>query len=132
MRLLPRPRPSLDDAPDEEEAVLVEVVGSPSTARLLAAACPPGWRVVATGTPTYHPCVDYVVLVAPGPGRVREVARRGGGAELVVLLDRRAPVAEVVEALDAGATACLRDPPAALVAGHLIASRRRRTGRRTD
>jgi hypothetical protein len=131
MRLLRRPRPSADPAPDPE-AVLVEVVGSRSTARLLSAACPPGWRVAATDAPTHHPCVDYVVLVAPTAARVQEVAARCRGAEFAVLLDRHAPAAEIVEALDAGATACLRDAPAELVAGHLVACRRRRAGPRSS
>jgi hypothetical protein len=131
MRLLPRPRPSAETGPDPE-AVLVEVVGSPATARLLAAACPPGWRVAATDVPTHHPCVDFVVLVVPSAARVREVAARCRGAEFAVLLDRRAPAAEIVEALDAGATACLRDAPAGLVAGHLVACRRRRAGTRSN
>lgn len=146
MRLLPVPRPAADDVtsvpaprdagPTEEgaatdgEPVLVEVVGSRSTARLLAAACPPGWRVAPTDAPTHHPCVDLVVLVAPSPARLVEVTGAYRGVDVAVLLDRRAPTEDVVAALEAGATTCLCDAPAELVAQHLVAVRRRRGRRR--
>lgn len=116
----PRDPRLVDDAP-----ATVEVVASRSTARMLGEVAPACWRVVATDRPSHHACVDFVVLVDPDPGEVVDVVARQPGAEVVVLLDRHAPTERLVAMLDAGVSVCLREGPARLVAGHMVARRRR-------
>jgi hypothetical protein len=115
----------VDDAP-----ATVEVVASRSTARLLGAVAPETWRVVATDRPSYHPCVDFVVLVEPDPAVVADLIARQPGTEVVVLLARNAPTERIVTMLDAGVSICLRESPARLVAGHMLARRLRGGPRR--
>jgi hypothetical protein len=115
------PDPRLDD----DAPATVEVVASRSTARLLGAVAPTMWRIVATDRPSHHPCVDFVVLLEPDPAVVAEIVERQPGAEVVVLLPRHAPTAQLVALLDAGVSICLRESPARLVAGHMLARRRR-------
>ncbi len=91
---------------------------------------PATWRVVATDRPSHHPCVDFVVLLEPDPAVVAEIVERQPGAEVVVLLPRNAPTAQLVAMLDAGVSICLRESPARLVAGHMLARRRRGGPRR--
>ncbi|MDL5157851.1 hypothetical protein [Actinomycetospora termitidis] len=122
--VVPTPDPRLvDDAP-----ATVEVVASRSTARLLTDVAPTSWRIVATDRPSHHPCVDFVVLVDPEPEQVVDVLDRQPGAEVVVLLGRHAPTDRLVAMLDAGVSICLRESPARLVAGHMVARRRRGHG----
>ncbi|MEJ2867059.1 hypothetical protein WCD74_04735 [Actinomycetospora sp. OC33-EN08] len=114
----PDPR-LVDDAP-----ATVEVVASRATARLLADAVPAGWHVMAGERPSHRPGIDFVVLVDPDPDLASDALERGG-AEVVVLLGRHAPTARLVALLDAGVSICLRESPARLVAGHMVARRRR-------
>jgi hypothetical protein len=125
----PLPVPPDDHLVDDDPAT-VEVVASRSTARLLEAVAPRTWRVVATDRPSHHPCVDFVVFVEPDPAVVVEVIERQPGAEVVVLLARNAPTERIVAMLDAGVSICLRESPARLVAGHMVARRRRGGPRR--
>ncbi len=115
----------VDDTP-----ATVEVVASRSTARLLETVAPPSWRIVATERPSHHPCVDFVVLLDPDPAVVVDLIERQPGAEVVVLLGRNAPTTRLVAMLDAGVSICLRESPARLVAGHMLARRRRGGPRR--
>ncbi|WP_018333020.1 hypothetical protein [Actinomycetospora chiangmaiensis] len=117
--------PASDDRLVDDAPATVEVVASRSTARLLGEVTPPTWRVVATDRPSHHPCVDFVVLVEPDPAVVEDVIARQPGAEVVVLLARHAPTERLVAMLDAGVSICLRESPARLVAGHMVARRRR-------
>jgi hypothetical protein len=110
---------------DDDAPATVEVVASRSTARLLESVVPSTWRIVATDRPSYHPCVDFVVLLGPDAAVVSEIVERRPGAEVVVLLPRHAPTAQLVALLDAGVSICLRESPARLVAGHMLARRRR-------
>jgi hypothetical protein len=110
---------------DDDAPATVEVVASRSTARLLESVVPATWRIVATDRPSHHPCVDFVVLLGPDPAVVAEIVERRPGAEVVVLLPRHAPTAQLVALLDAGVSICLRESPARLVAGHMLARRRR-------
>jgi hypothetical protein len=125
----PLPVPPDDRLVDDDPAT-VEVVASRSTARLLEAVAPRTWRVVPTDRPSHHPCVDFVVFVEPDPAVVVEVIERQPGAEVVVLLARNAPTERIVAMLDAGVSICLRESPARLVAGHMVARRRRGGPRR--
>ncbi|MFC5065256.1 hypothetical protein [Actinomycetospora atypica] len=130
---VPRPRSgsggSGEQAPDarlvDDAPATVEVVASRSIARMLADVVPTSWRVVGTDRPSHHPCVDFVVLVDPDPALVADVLERQPGAEAVVLLPRTAPTGRIVTMLDAGVSICLRESPARLVAGHMVARRRR-------
>jgi hypothetical protein len=125
----PLPVPTADRAADgrldDDAPATVEVVASRSTARLLESVVPATWRIVATDRPSLHPCVDFVVLLGPDPAVVAEIVERQPGAEVVVLLPRHAPTAHLVALLDAGVSICLRESPARLVAGHMLARRRR-------
>ena len=125
----PLPVPPDERLVDEDPAT-VEVVGSRSTARMLEAVAPRTWRVVATQRPSHHPCVDFVVFHEPDPALVVDVIERQPGAEVVVLLARNAPTERIVAMLDAGVSICLRESPARLVAGHMLARRRRGGPRR--
>lgn len=127
---LPVPPPPPEDRLLDDDPATVEVVASRSTARLLEAVAPRTWRVVATDRPSHHPCVDFVVLLDPDPAVVVEVIDRQPGAEVVVLLARNAPTERIVAMLDAGVSICLRESPARLVAGHMVARRRRGGPRR--
>ena len=120
----------VDSRLDDDAPATVEVVASRSTARLLEAVAPATWRVVATDRPSHHPCVDFVVLLEPAPAVVAEIVERQPGAEVVVLLPRNATTAQLVAMLDAGVSICLRESPARLVAGHMLARRRRGGPRR--
>jgi hypothetical protein len=131
----PLPAPPVVDRPTEERLdddapATVEVVASRSTARLLEAVAPRTWRIVATDRPSYHPGVDFVVLLAPDPALVADLIERRPGAEVVVLLPRQAPTEQLVAMLDLGVSICLRESPARLVAGHMLARRRRGGPRR--
>lgn len=133
--VVPRPRsceggageaaPTTDPRLVDDAPATVEVVASRSTARMLTDVVPTSWRVAATDRPSHHPCVDFVVLVDPDPALVADVLERQPGAEVVVLLGRTAPTVRVVTMLDAGVSICLRESPARLVAGHMVARRRR-------
>ena len=107
------------------EVVTVEVVGSRVLARLLEAAVAPGWRVVATAAPSHHPCVDLTVLVRPTPPQLTRVLARQRGVAVVAVLDPTAPIGQIVELLDAGASACVREGPVRLLVAHLEACLRR-------
>lgn len=113
------------DAGVTAEVVTVEVVGSRALARLLEAAVAPGWRVVATAAPSHHPCVDLTVLVRPTPPSLAQVLARQRGVAVVAVLDPAAPIRQIVELLDAGASACVREGPVRLLVAHLEACLRR-------
>jgi hypothetical protein len=119
-----------EDRLEDDAPATVEVVASRSTARLLESVAPSTWRIVATEAPSHHPCVDFVVLLEPDPAVVADLIERQPGAEVVVLLGRNAPTAQLVAMLDAGVSICLRESPARLVAGHMLARRRRGGPRR--
>jgi hypothetical protein len=128
---VPAPAARPDDARlVDDDPATVEVVASRSTARLLETVAPRTWRIVATDRPSHHPCVDFVVFVEPAPALVVDVIERQPGAEVVVLLARNAPTKRIVAMLDAGVSICLRESPARLVAGHMVARRRRGGPRR--
>ena len=118
-------RRDVDPRLDDDAPATVEVVASRSTARLLGAVTPATWRIVATDRPSHHPCVDFVVLLEPDPTVVAGIVERRPGTEVVVLLPRDAPTAQLVALLDAGVSICLRESPVRLVAGHMLARRRR-------
>ena len=118
-------RRDADPRLDDDAPATVEVVASRSTARLLGAVAPATWRIVATDRPSHHPCVDFVVLLEPDPAVVAGIVERQPGVEVVALLPRNAPTAQLVALLDAGVSICLRESPARLVAGHMLARRRR-------
>ncbi|PVZ08169.1 hypothetical protein [Actinomycetospora cinnamomea] len=61
-----------------------------------------------------------MVLWNAGGGRVLAARRRRPRSDVVVLIDRQAAPSLVVEAMDAGAAACIREPAAALVTGYLL------------
>jgi hypothetical protein len=125
----PLPVPPEERLVDEDPAT-VEVVASRSTARMLEEVAPRTWRIVATERPSHHPCVDFVVFHEPDAALVVDAIERQPGAEVVVLLARTAPTERIVAMLDAGVSICLRESPARLVAGHMLARRRRGGPRR--
>lgn len=69
---------------------------------------------------------DLVLLVRPTINEVaamdRQLAHR---PQLVVLLDEESPAATIAAVLGAGADVCVRASSTAVLAGHLVACRRR-------
>jgi hypothetical protein len=91
---------------------------------------PSSWTVTpAAGVAAAGPD-DLALLVYPTPAQVAAANRAlGGGARLVVLIEAAATADHVAEVLEAGADTCVRAGSTPVLAGHLIACRRRVTGR---
>jgi hypothetical protein len=105
---------------------VVAVLGPAARVAGLAAHLPSGWSVrAAAGLDDVSP--DELVLFT-GPA-VRDIApaRRllPGRTQLVALVDDTAPGETVAAVLTAGADACVRGGQPAILAGHLVACRRR-------
>lgn len=91
---------------------------------------PSGWTVTpAAGAAATAPD-DLALLVYPTAAEVQAAHRAlGGGTRLVVLIESTATAERVAEVLEAGADTCVRAGSAAVLAGHLVACRRRVAGR---
>lgn len=91
---------------------------------------PSSWTVTpAAGVAAAGPD-DLALLVYPTAAEVRAAHRAlGGGARLVVLIEAAATADRVAEVLEAGADTCVRAGSAPVLAGHLVACRRRAAGR---
>jgi hypothetical protein len=103
----------------------VVLVGLVGTLRSLPAALPPTWSVDALDEIGDLTVADLVVLTEPTTGKIASVRARQPGAAVVALTHPDARVDQVVELLQAGATACVRSGEPGLVAAHLIACARR-------
>ena len=91
---------------------------------------PSSWTVgPAAGVAAAGPD-DLALLVYPSAAEVAAAHRiLGGGARLVVLIEATAPADRVAEVLEAGADTCVRAGSTPVLAGHLVACRRRTAGR---
>jgi len=91
---------------------------------------PSSWTVTpAAGVAAAGPD-DLALLVYPTPGEVAAAHRSlGGGTRLVVLIEATATADHVAEVLEAGADTCVRAGSTPVLAGHLVACRRRTAGR---
>ena len=105
---------------------VVAVLGRPGRVAGLARHLPPGWsmRHVA-GLDDLRP--DEIVLLAGASPRDVETARRAlpPRTMIVAVVDEDSPGNSVAGVLTAGADACVRGGQPAILAGHLLACRRR-------
>ncbi|MCY1144540.1 hypothetical protein OWR29_41635 [Actinoplanes sp. Pm04-4] len=110
---------------------VVAYLGHPGRVAGLPQHLPPGWTVRrAASLDDLNP--DEIVLVAAATVRDVEAARDALPTRtmVVALVDEEAPAEIVAGVLTAGADACVRGGQPAILAGHLVACRRRdRAGR---
>ena len=136
MRLLerigtPAPIPVAAGQSSWRQSVLVLVEGPVGGDESLAAALPLGWHLARDdpghGTGTASGTAERLVLVAASRGsEVARVRREHPDDPLLAMVPLMADSSVVVEALEAGADACIRTSGAAVVASYLIAMQRRR------
>jgi hypothetical protein len=92
----------------------------------LRLALPTGW-ILARSADGAHPLADVIIVVAASDGRsVARARRRHPRDPLLAIVPAMADSSVVVDALDAGADACVRTAGAAVVASHLVSMQRRR------
>ncbi|WP_250037416.1 hypothetical protein [Paractinoplanes maris] len=110
---------------------VVAYLGHPSRVAGLPHHLPPGWSLRrAADLDDLKP--DEIVLVAAATVRDVATARQAlpSRTMIVALVDEGAPAEMVAGVLTAGADACVRGGQPAILAGHLVACRRReRAGR---
>lgn len=112
----------------------VRVVGDAAAGRGVVAGLvrhlPRSWTVTpAAGVAAAGP-EDLALLVYPTAAEVVAAHRAlGGGTRLVVLIESTATADRVAEVLEAGADTCVRAGSTPVLAGHLVACRRRTAGR---
>jgi len=87
----------------------------------LAAHLPSDWRIVHGDADGAH----IVIMDEPGPRAVTAACLRHPAAAVIAVLGPYSSHEEVVDALDAGADACVRTHNAAIIAAHAEACRRR-------
>lgn len=106
--------------------VLVVAYGPIGGDEPLTASLPFGWRLTrhdALG----HPAGELLVVVAAATGaEVARVRRCHPGDPLLAIVPLMADSSVVVDALEAGADACIRTSAATVVASYLVAMQRRR------
>ena len=91
---------------------------------------PSSWAVTPAADVSATGPDDLAVLVYPTAGEVSAAHRTlGGGTRLVALIEPTATAERVAEVLEAGADTCVRAGSAAVLAGHLVACRRRTVSR---
>jgi hypothetical protein len=112
-------------------APTVAVLGHPTWTAALPAHLPPGWRLrTAAGLDDVH-TGDILLLTEATEGAVA-VARAAlpRHTRIVALVTGDAPADAVAEVLTAGADVCVRGGQPAILAGHLVACRRRQLAER--
>ena len=104
----------------------VAVLGPPARVYGLAQNLPSGWTVRHAADLDDVSPDELLLFVGPA---VRDIAlaRRllPGRTQLVAVVDEAAPAESVAAVLTAGADACVRGGQPAILAGHLVACRRR-------
>jgi hypothetical protein len=106
------------------QSVLVVAYGPIGGDEPLAAALPIGWRLTRVAS---HAASELLVVVAADGGSgVARVRRAHPSDPLLAIVPLMADSSVVVDALDAGADACIRTAGATVVASYLIAMQRRR------
>ena len=110
---------------------VVAYLGHPGRVAGLPQHLPPGWSL-RRAADLDDIGADEIVLIAAGTVHDVETARRvlPRRSMIVALVDEEAPAEMVAGVLTAGADACVRGGQPAILAGHLVACRRRdRAGR---
>ena len=97
----------------------------------LAAYLPRRWATRHYDTVFATDSCDLLVLGGATPDLVAAARQMHPEAAVVAVIDSQAPVEPLVAILSAGADTCVRAGPTAVLAGHLLASHRRRM-RATD
>jgi hypothetical protein len=106
--------------------VTVLVVGGRGEAYALARHLPYGWSVSWAETVATTADADIMVVYgATGPA-VAVAVRRHPAATVLGVVSAGEPVDVMVDVLEAGADACVRDAGAPVIVGHLRACHRRR------
>jgi hypothetical protein len=106
--------------------VTVLVVGARSEAYTLARHLPDGWSVSWAETVATTADADIMVVYgATGPA-VAVAVRHHPAATVLGVVSAGEPVDVMVDVLEAGADACVRDAGAPVIVGHLRACHRRR------
>ena len=139
MRLLERTgtrtAPDLPDAPEIAMAtglaswrrpVLVVAYGPIGGDEPLIAALPFGWRLTRHDALGHQPSEVLVVVAAASGADVARVRHSRPGDPLLAIVPLMADSSVVVDALEAGADACIRTSAATVVASYLVAMQRRR------
>jgi hypothetical protein len=91
---------------------------------------PSSWTVGPATTVAAVGPDDLALLVYPTDAEVAAAHRAmGGGMRLVVLIEPTATAERVAGVLEAGADTCVRAGSTPVLAGHLVACRRRTAGR---
>lgn len=91
---------------------------------------PSSWTVTPAASVAAAGPDDLALLVYPTAAEVSAAHRAlGGGTRLVALIEATATADRVAEVLEAGADTCVRAGSTAVLVGHLVACRRRATGR---
>jgi hypothetical protein len=104
----------------------VRVIGDSLMVAGLPRHLPGSWAVGPASAVAAVGPEDLVLLVFPTAAEVAAAHQiLGGGARLVVLIEANATAERVAEVLEAGADTCVRAGSTAVLAGHLVACRRR-------
>jgi hypothetical protein len=107
-------------------SVLVLAYGPCGGDDTLAAALPMGWTVGRSDERGRTTTELIVVVAAAGGADVARVKREHPDDPLLAIVPLMADSSVVVDALEAGADACIRTAAASVVASYLIAMQRRR------
>lgn len=112
----------------------VRVVGDADAGRSVVAGLvrhlPSSWTVTPAAAVAAAGPDDLALLVYPTATEVAAAHRTlDGGARLVVLIEATATADRVAEVLEAGADTCVRAGSTPVLAGHLVACRRRTAAR---
>lgn len=106
--------------------VLVVAYGPIGGDEPLIASLPFGWRVTRHDAFRQPAGELLVVVAAPTGAEVARVRRYHPGDPLLAIVPLMADSSVVVDALEAGADACIRTSAATVVASYLVAMQRRR------
>jgi hypothetical protein len=105
---------------------VVAVLGHPGRVAGLAAHLPAGWSLRGARDVDDIRPDELVLLTQATPEQVVTVrAVLAARSRVIAMVDERAPAGMVAAVLTAGADACVRGGPPAILAGHLVACRRR-------
>ncbi|MEV6495768.1 hypothetical protein AB0M20_45195 [Actinoplanes sp. NPDC051633] len=105
---------------------VVAVLGRTGRVAGLAAHLPAGWRLrAAAGLADVRPGEIVLIAGATEPDVVAARKRLPRQTSVVALVDADAPAETVADVLTAGADVCVRGGTPAILAGHLVACRRR-------
>lgn len=124
-------RPDRHDLPVNPPATrtlspVVAVLGHPGRVAGLAAHLPAGWSLRGARDLDDIRPDELVLLTQATPERVTAArAALPARSRVIAMVDERTPAGTVAAVLTAGADVCVRGGPPAVLAGHLVACRRR-------